>query len=657
MAVLSAPPIRGGVTYTAASGTTPSAISLGTTIDPAKCEVSMTVRDGQSTGGSRDLRHFWGYVLTSTTIAFVRNSASFANGVTIEWEVTPFANASVQRGATAVTAAPTDITISAVDLARTLLSVPGATTSLIAQVPHAGAALTSTTNLRFTPETAPSAGQFTPYWQVTEFADGEIVAQRGAYSRSSGEDTWTVTISSVDTDKAIVHGLGFDAGFGWIRDVNCWAFNSGTQIRADRFVTGTQESARQHWQVIEVPGGAAQSGQVSFGSGSTTPTAQPSLSPAVDLDAASVADFFYLPQAYAGADETDTGPMRPTIKLDTGGAGVTMERGVSGIALTAAWAVLVWDAGAASHDLDADDLVTGAPTLGSPAVGQVHGLAATGVTAGTPALGVPALGQTHNLAADSISSGAPTLGEPALSQSVAFTAVGIASGVPTLGSPALGQVHALAADGVSTEPPSIGEPALAQVHTLAADPLSTGTPTLGSPSLSGDIALSAVGITAGVPTLGSPSLTQVHVLAANDLETAAPTLGMPSMSGEIAFTAETLSTGAPVLGAPALAQTHAIAADNLVSGAPVIGAPSLAQRHAFAALAIVAGNPTLGSPAAAQTHVLVANDIEAGAPVLGTPTLNAPVGPDPVTPQGRRAAAAGGIRTAAATGGLRRAAA
>lgn len=57
---------------------------------------------------------------------------------------------------------------------------------------------------------------------------------------------------------------------------------------------------------------------------------------------------------------------------------------------------------------------TGAPTLGTPALGQVHALAPVGLATGAPTLGAPALGQTHAFAPVGLVTGAPTLGRPAL---------------------------------------------------------------------------------------------------------------------------------------------------------------------------------------------------------------------------------------------------
>lgn len=49
------------------------------------------------------------------------------------------------------------------------------------------------------------------------------------------------------------------------------------------------------------------------------------------------------------------------------------------------------ESGSVTYNLFADSLSTGAPTLGTPAIGQVHALSADGITTGAPILGTPVL--------------------------------------------------------------------------------------------------------------------------------------------------------------------------------------------------------------------------------------------------------------------------
>lgn len=111
-------------------------------------------------------------------------------------------------------------------------------------------------------------------------------------------------------------------------------------------------------------------------------------------------------------------------------------------------------------DLIAESIATGAPTVGAPALGQIHGLTATGIAIGAPTVGTPALTQAHALAASGVATGAPTVGTPAVGQVHALTASSIATGAPTVGSPALAQVHALVAVGIATGAPTVGTPGL-----------------------------------------------------------------------------------------------------------------------------------------------------------------------------------------------------
>lgn len=208
-------------------------------------------------------------------------------------------------------------------------------------------------------------------------------------------------------------------------------------------------------------------------------------------------------------------------------------------------------AGGGSHSLTANNLATGTPSVGSPALTQAHSLVAVGVTAGAPALGAPALGQVHALAAAGIAAGAPVLGSPALSQAGELVADPLASGAPVLGTPALSQHHVLTATGLATGAPAAGAPALGQAHALAAAGVTAGAPSTGTPALAGAGSLTALGVTTGPPALGAPQLTQRHALAATGV------------------------SAQPVLGAPALAQLHALIAAAIASGAPAIGAPVL----------------------------------------------------------------------------------
>lgn len=154
-------------------------------------------------------------------------------------------------------------------------------------------------------------------------------------------------------------------------------------------------------------------------------------------------------------------------------------------------------------------------------------LTATGIATGAPTVGTPAIGQTHALTATGIATGAPTVGAPAIGQKHALTATGITAS-PVVGTPAIGQKHALTATGITVSP-VIGTPAIGQVHALSATGIATGAPTVGNPTLAdvpaGTDALFADGIATGAPTLGSPVLSEIVVTVP-----AQPTSGGPGFA-------------------------------------------------------------------------------------------------------------------------------
>lgn len=67
---------------------------------------------------------------------------------------------------------------------------------------------------------------------------------------------------------------------------------------------------------------------------------------------------------------------------------------------------------AATHALTATGVDTGAPSVGTPSIGQTHVLTASGVDVGAPSVGTPSIGQTHVLTATGVSTGAPTITLP-----------------------------------------------------------------------------------------------------------------------------------------------------------------------------------------------------------------------------------------------------
>lgn len=205
-----------------------------------------------------------------------------------------------------------------------------------------------------------------------------------------------------------------------------------------------------------------------------------------------------------------------------------------------------------------------------PAASGGGGLTATGVSSGTPTVGSPALGQVHTLTATEVNSGTPTVGSPALGGgTVALTATGVASGTPSVGSPAVGQRHTLTATGVATATPSVGSPAITQTHALTATGVTTSVPSVGSPSLGQVHALTASGVSSGTPSVGSPALSRIIALTATGVSTSAPSVGSPALVRIVALTATGIASGTPSVGSPVLSNpniVHLIANDLSAGG-------------------------------------------------------------------------------------------
>jgi len=133
---------------------------------------------------------------------------------------------------------------------------------------------------------------------------------------------------------------------------------------------------------------------------------------------------------------------------------------------------------AATHNLLADDIATGTPTLTNAALGQTHGLLADDVATPSPTLTQAALGQTHALLADDVATSSPTLTTATLQIVTPLFADDVATGAPTLTNAALGQTHVLLADSIVVGTPTLTAAALGQAHALLADDVATDTPIL-----------------------------------------------------------------------------------------------------------------------------------------------------------------------------------
>ena len=93
-------------------------------------------------------------------------------------------------------------------------------------------------------------------------------------------------------------------------------------------------------------------------------------------------------------------------------------------------------------------------------LGSAVDLTATAITTGAPSVGTPTIGQVHALTASGITTGAPVLDTPSMSGGASLTAANIVTGAPSVGAPVIGQVHALSAAGIATGTPSVGTPSM-----------------------------------------------------------------------------------------------------------------------------------------------------------------------------------------------------
>jgi hypothetical protein len=222
------------------------------------------------------------------------------------------------------------------------------------------------------------------------------------------------------------------------------------------------------------------------------------------------------------------------------------------------------------HALTATGIATGAPSVGSPTIGQVHILTATGVANAAPSVGTPTVGQEHDLTASAVSAGTPTVGSPTAAEIVIdeLEAAGIATAAPSIGAPTIAQEQVLSATGIASGAVVVGSPALGQVHVLSGQGITTSAPSVGTPTAGQAHALTAGALATAAPSVGGPGLGQEHVLTAAAVSAGAPAVGAPTVDaeGEDALSAAGIATGAVALGSPVIAQIHALEAVGITAG-------------------------------------------------------------------------------------------
>jgi len=263
----------------------------------------------------------------------------------------------------------------------------------------------------------------------------------------------------------------------------------------------------------------------------------------------------------------------------------------------------------------------------------INVLTATGIDIGTPTVGTPAIGQIHNLVGTGITTGSPTLGTPELQEAAnkdELTANGIDAGVPIMENPAIGQIHILTGADINAGTPTVGNPAIGQIHILVGEGIIAGTPTIGTPAIEQIHILTGIGITAGTPSVDEPDLKQIHTLIGSGFVTGEPIFDEPTISQIHELSADGITTGAASIGAPVITQTHILTAEAIITGAPTLGMPVLAEieegvNH-LTANGITTGAPMMDEPIFSQIHVLVAITLSVGEPVFSRPILSEYIG-------------------------------
>lgn len=290
-----------------------------------------------------------------------------------------------------------------------------------------------------------------------------------------------------------------------------------------------------------------------------------------------------------------------TFYLINGGSGSGENSAIAHLEVTAV--------GSSTDDLTPSDVITGAPVVDEPALGQVQALSPEDVATGAPSVDTPALVIVTALSPEDVTTGAPVLDEPALGQVHALTPADLATGAPAIDTASLAQVQALSPDDVATGAPSVDSPSLAQAEVLLPSDLSTGA-----------------------PVVDEPTLGQAHALSPEDVSTGAPVIdeALLSSEGTDALSPDDLATGAPSLGSPSLGQVHALTVEDVIAGAPVLTSVALTQVQAFAPNPLSTTAPFISSGVLHQVHYLTPEDVYTGAPIIDAaafiPSAGVPVG-------------------------------
>lgn len=214
--------------------------------------------------------------------------------------------------------------------------------------------------------------------------------------------------------------------------------------------------------------------------------------------------------------------------------------------------------------ITASNVQASAPTLGSPALTQVHNVSANDVDASSPTLGTPIITQVHNISLDDVTS-AGTVDSVSLLQNH-FVGPSLTGSNPTIGTPVITQVHNLAPSDVDASSPTLDTPVITQLHVLAADdvtsagtvdsvtlvqnhfvgPSLTGSsPTIGVPTLTQDYVFTVTSVVTSDPTIDATDLTVIVNFSADDITAADPTVDTITFIGNEQLTANDVTTSSP----------------------------------------------------------------------------------------------------------------
>ncbi len=339
----------GSKAITSASGTTID--TTITSVDTSRSIVLYTIRTADSE--IRLKRHIFQASLTSSTnMRLVRYEAANAKDLTVEYTIIEFAAASLdslQVGTVAVTSDPTDTTITGVTLAQTFVVHSYKTSGNTVGNHLPGATyLTSTTNLRIDPPSAPAAGLHDAYYQVVELSS-DLIVQSGTNTFASGDFSDTVTITSVDTGATAAFPSGADYKIS--PDARCLlraTLASATSVTLDRFNPGSDAAVLAAYQVLEFTGLAVQSGTTTIAD--TATSANPTFT---ELGADSVVMNLTAYLNSVMSSETGTFPddLAHSIVLSATPDDVVLTRIGSNQAISIAWNIIDFTAAAGAQPI------------------------------------------------------------------------------------------------------------------------------------------------------------------------------------------------------------------------------------------------------------------------------------------------------------------